>query len=116
MNDNSKFAHRSKISNIENFYKIMSGKKKIITKRDNYEFEASYFAMCLLLPKDSFLKMIDFLGGIEKVKSDQDSIDCLARIFNVEEQLVKVRINDIISQQKEQENKKKIKKKDIKNL
>ena len=103
MSDNTKFAHRSKESNIENFYKIMSGEKKIITKRDEYEFEASYFAMCLLLPKDSFLKMIEFLGGIEKVKTDEDSIACLARVFNVEHRLVETRISDIISQEKEKQ-------------
>ena len=28
MSDNTKFAHRSKESNIENFYKIISGEKK----------------------------------------------------------------------------------------
>lgn len=101
MSDNAKFAHRSKESNIENFYKIMSGEKKIITKRDEYEFEASYFAMCLL-PKDSFIKMIEFLGGIEQVKTDEDSIACLACVFNVEHRLVETRISDIVSQEKEQ--------------
>ncbi len=103
------FAHKSKESNIENFYKIMSGKKKIITKRDEYEFEASYFAMCLLLPKDFFLEMVDFLGGIEKVKTDKDNIACLARIFNVEYRLVETRINDILSQEKGQLKSKKLK-------
>ena len=29
MSDNTKFAHSSKESNIENFYKIMSGEKKL---------------------------------------------------------------------------------------
>ena len=99
---NNQFAHRTKKSNIEKFYKIMSNKKKIITKKDKHEFEASYFAMCLLLPKNSFLKMVDFLGGIEKVKTDEDSIACLARVFNVEYRLVEARISDIISQEKEQ--------------
>ena len=102
MKNNNQFAHRTKESNLENFYKIMSGEKKIITKRDKYEFEASYFGMCLLLPKDSFLDMIEFLGGMEKVKIDEGSIACLARVFNVEHRLVKTRISDIISQEKEQ--------------
>ena len=102
MENSNKFAHRSRESNSENFYKIMSGEKKIITKKDEYEFEASYFAMCLLLPKNYFLKMIEFLGGIKKVKSDPDSIACIARVFNVEYKLVEARINDIISQEKEQ--------------
>ena len=103
MKNNNKFAHRSKKSNIENFYRIMSGEKKIITKRDEAEFEASYFAMCLLLPKDFFSQMIEFLGGMDKVKSDYDSKTALARVFNVEYRLVEIRIADILSQEKQQE-------------
>ena len=87
----------------------MSGKKKIITKRDKYEFEASYFAMCLLLPKDFFLQMIEFLGGMEKVKTNQDSKACLARVFNVEYRLVEARINDILTQEKKESKSKKLK-------
>lgn len=69
----------------------MSGKKKIITKRDEYEFEASYFAMCLL-PKDLFLKIIEFLGGIDKVKTNENNIAYLSRIFNVENRLIKAKL------------------------
>lgn len=94
----TQFSHMSKATNIEKFYKIMSGKKRIITKKDELEFEASYFAMCLLLPKDSFLQMIEFLGGIDVVKSDYDKINCIARSFNVEYKLVEARINSLISQ------------------
>ena len=101
MNNNNVFADRTKISDIKNFYKVLSGEKKIMTKRNEYEFEASYFAMCLLLPKDFFLQVIEILGGIEKVKSDQDSIACIARLFNVEYRLVEARIVDIFSQEKE---------------
>ncbi len=110
MSNNNKFGHISKKSNFENFYKIMSGEKKIITKKDEYEFEASYFAMCILLPKDSFIPFVEFLGGLEKVKLDKDSIDCLARVFNVESRLVEIRISDIISQEKERENSKNLSK------
>lgn len=105
MSNNNKFGHISKESNFDNFYKIMSGEKKIITKKDEYEFEATYFAMCILLPKDSFIPFVEFLGGLEKVKLDKDSITCLARVFNVENRLVEVRINDIISQEKRENSK-----------
>ena len=63
MNNNNQFAHSSKESNIENFYKIMSGEKKIITKKLNMNFRQVIFAMCFLLLKDSFLKMIDIFWG-----------------------------------------------------
>lgn len=108
MNNDKTFAHKSKNSDIENFYKIINGKKKFISKRDEYEFEASYFAMCLLLPKDYFLKMIDLCGGIEKVKTDKDTIAYLANIFNVENRLVEARIKTIITEQTETKNNKKL--------
>ena len=102
-NDNSKFAHRTKESDIENFYKIMYGAKKIKTKKDQEDFDAWYFAMCLLLPKDPFLQMIDFLGGMNSVIKDYNKKQCIARCFNVESRLVTLRIKDILSQEKQQQ-------------
>lgn len=107
--ENNKFAHRNKLKYLENFYKIMYGKKKIITKIDEYEYEASYFAMCLLLPKDIFMKMVDVFGGIEKVSSSKEYIAALSRLFFVEEELVKVRIKDIYSDELEKKHIKKLK-------
>ncbi len=104
--NNSQFAHKTTLSNIENFYKIMSGEKKIITKKDKLEWEGSYFAMCLLLPKEFFLQIIEFLGGIETVKSDRAKKACLARTFNVEYRLVETRINDLFPQEKHDTKKK----------
>ena len=111
MKNNNRFAHTLKKSNIENFYKIMSGEKKVITKKDESEFEASYFAMCLLIPKEFFLQMIEFLGGIEIVKSDSDRKECLARVFNVEYKLIEARISDLLSQETEQSKSKLLKNK-----
>lgn len=103
MKNINQYSHKTNESYIDNFYKIMSGEKKLITKRDEEEFEASYFAMCILLPKEAFLQMIDFLGGMESVKSNTNSKKCLARVFNVEYRLVETRINDLLSQEKQQE-------------
>ena len=93
--ENNKFAHRNKLKYLENFYKIMYGEREIITKRDGYEYEASYFAMCLLLPKDIFMKMVEYFGGAEKVSSSKEDIAALSRLFFVEEELIKVRIYSI---------------------
>lgn len=108
--DNNQFARLCKEKDIENFYKIMLSEKKIISKRDEEEFEAGYFAMCLLIPKDSFLKMIDALGGIEFVKSNYEAKECLARAFFVERRLIEIRINDLLLQEKEESKTKKLKK------
>lgn len=98
--NNSKFAHILKQDVLENFYKIMSGEKKVITKNDEEKWEAGYFAMCLLLPKKTFLEIIDVLGGIEKVKSDFTLKQAISRLFYVEPKLVSIRIQDLLSKQK----------------
>ena len=101
MGNNSKFAHILKPDALENFYKIMSGEKKVITKRDEKEWEASYFAMCLLLPKKTFLEVINVFGGMEKVRADFTLKQAIARLFYVEPKLVSIRINDLLEQQKD---------------
>lgn len=111
MKQNKQYAHRSTISDIENFYDIMSGKKKIFTKKDVEEFEASYFAMCLLIPREYFLKFVEVFGGLEKVKLNYNDKTALARLFNVEEKLIEIRIDDLLSQEKEESEIKKLSKK-----
>lgn len=100
MKNNSQFANRDnyKAIDLENFSKILSGKKKILTKKEQYEFEANYMAMCLLLPKDSFLQIVEALGGLSKVNSYYEAKAALARVFNVEYKLVEIRIDDLLSQ------------------
>jgi len=94
--NNRQFAHLTKIKDIENFYKIMTGEKKILTKKDKLEWEANYFAMCLLLPRQLFMNLVEFLGGIEFVKNNYDAKCCLSRIFFVEYRLVEIRINELL--------------------
>ena len=101
METNNRCAHILKQQNIENFYKYMSGEKEIITNKDNEEFEASYFAMCLLLPKKAFLEVVNVFGGLEKVKKDFTTKQAIARLFFVEPKLVSIRIDDLLSRQNE---------------
>lgn len=104
----TKFAHLSKEKDIENFYKIMYGKKKILTDKDTKNFEASYFAMCLLLPKTPFLEIVNFLGGLESVNTDKEKKESIARLFNVETKLVSVRIYDLLTREKDKKEVKKL--------
>lgn len=101
MENNNQYAHILKQQNIEKFYKFMSGEKEIITNKDNEEFEASYFAMCLLLPEKTFLNVINVFGGLEKVKKDFTTKQAIARLFFVEPKLVSIRIDDLLSRQNE---------------
>lgn len=105
MRDEVRYAHRTKNSDFENFYNIMYGVREIKTKKEEQDFEACYFAMCLLLPKESFLQTIEILGGMDMVMRDFTRRQSLARFFNVEPRLVKVRMWDLLSQeeQKQQE-------------
>lgn len=85
---------------METFYKFMSGEKKILTEEEKLEFETSYFAMCILLPEESFLKIIDLLGEIEVMKSSYENKSFIAQKFKVSYDLVEIRINDLLLQQK----------------
>lgn len=108
----SKYAHRLQFNDTERLFRIMSGEVKIITKKQREEFEAGYFALCLLLPKDFFLKIVDVFGGIEVVKGDDGIQSAIARLFNVEKRLVKIRIKLLLEDMKQNKTneKKKIKK------
>ena len=99
----NRMAHRSKEGDIKKFYDYMNGKKRIYTSRDIKDFEAYYFSMLLLLPEKPLMDIInlEFMGGINLVKNDKGKTKALARIFNVEEELVEIRINDIIERQEE---------------
>ena len=59
--------------------------------------------MYMLLPKDYFLEIIGILGGLDNVKSNFKDKAFLAYFFNVKYRLVEVRINDILLQEKHQE-------------
>lgn len=102
MTEINELAHRTKAWDIDDFYRAIYGVKEITTEREKMDFEAWYFAMCLLLPKESFLQKVELLGGMNAVISDSVKKNLLARFFKVEPRLVMVRIKDILSQQEHQ--------------
>lgn len=104
----SKYGHRLQNADTEKLFRVMLDKRKIRTKKEQEEFEAGYFALCLLLPKDDFLKIVDVFGGIDVVKDNDEIQSAIARLFNVEKILVKIRIKYLIEDMiKNQENGKK---------
>ena len=80
---------------------ILLGIKKIETEKEKKIFEAAYFAMCFLLPKEAFLKMAEALGGMEFVSSCERLVDFMADYFKVPGFLVRARIKDLLSQKQQ---------------
>lgn len=70
---------------------------KPITLGEKLEKEAYayYMAMCLLLPEISFLKKVNEMGGIEMVVVDEKAQRKLSDIFEVEEEIVELRIREL---------------------
>lgn len=100
---NNQYGHKLTKKDFENRYKLLSGEKKAITKKQKEELEASYFSMCLLLPENIFLELTEVLGGLQEVLNDNEKIKCLSRCFAVEEELIKIRIKDLSERKKENE-------------
>lgn len=59
------------------------------------EREANYFAMCLLMPRDWLLADLKALGSIDVC--DDPNIRKLAKKYGVSEQMMTVRIVDLIA-------------------
>ena len=111
-----RFAERDTVDSLNLFYDVMLCNRKIKSKTEKEDFEASYFAMCLLLPRESFLNMVNYLGGFDECYK-MDNITILSRVFNVEKRLVNVRLKDLsITLEKEQEQKKDLAKSLVKAL
>lgn len=92
------FAHRTKIWDFDNFYCWMYGVDQPNNEEELKDFEACYFAMCLLLPKELFLQEVGYLGGLKTVLCDNNKMFQLSKKFKVPMSLVKVRISDFIKQ------------------
>lgn len=99
--ENKSFGHIGKVWDFDNFYCWMYGVKKPINEEDQKTLEACYFAMCILLPKELFLQIVDCLGGLKTVWCDNQKIFAISKFFRVETSLVKVRIYDFIKQEEE---------------
>lgn len=101
--NNVYFAHVGKVCDFYKFRCWMYGAIEAANEEEQKNFEAYYFAMCLLLPKEAFMREVNSLGGLKTVLCDNDKIYRISKIFKVEIPLVKVRINDFIKQQEEME-------------
>lgn len=84
------------VDSLNLFYDVMLCNRKIRNETEKEEVEASYFAMCLLLPRESFLEAINYLGGIDECYKI-NNIKALSRLFRVEDKLVRVRLKDLSS-------------------
>ncbi len=74
---------------------ILGVKPITLGKKLEEEAYAYYMAMCLLLPEISFLKKVNEMGGIETVVVDADAQRKLSDIFEVEEEIVELRIREL---------------------
>ncbi len=97
----SKFARRDTYDSISLFYNVILYDRKIKTLEEKEEIEASYLAMCLLLPTEEFDLVIKSFGGLESVYKDHRKVEIIAKIFNVEEQLVRCRIKERMNDEKD---------------
>ena len=100
---NSQYAHELTTKKFAKLYSLLLENKKIITKKVQEEWESAYFAMCLLIPKDSLLKVVEIFGGLEKVLNDYQLLSAISRLYNVEEQLMEIRIKDLLKNDREYE-------------
>ena len=99
-NDNSIYAGRCAISDIQDdFNSILLGGSGDSLE----ESEANYFAMCLLMPKEELLNIINKIGGFEEVKKGSYISD-LAEIYNVPKELMLIRIKEIEDEINERNN------------
>lgn len=97
------YGHRGQITDYMNFLCWMYNVKEATTEEEQRNFEAYYFGMCLILPYDLFMVKVCELGGLKEVLCNNIKIEMLSKYFNAPESLVKVRINDLIRRQEEQE-------------
>lgn len=89
-----KFERLDTIDSLNLFYDVMLCDRKIKNETEKEEVEASYFAMCLLLPRELFLEAVNYLGGIDECYKI-NNIEALSRLFRVEDKLVRVRLKDL---------------------
>ncbi|MCI8330952.1 MAG: hypothetical protein HFE04_02490 [Bacilli bacterium] len=84
---------KRELENIKDF--ILGVKPITLSKRLKEEAYDFYMAMHLLLPEISFLKKVNEMGGIEMVVVDDKAQRKLSDIFEVEEEIVELRIREL---------------------
>lgn len=95
-----RFARKDTIDSMNLFYDVMLCDRNIKSKEEKEDVEASYFAMCLLLPEKAFMNIVNSFGGIDE-SYKEDNVRTLARIFRVEKKLIRVRLKDLASKTNE---------------
>ena len=95
-----KYAHIAKEKDRSLFFDYIFNDKKLKTKEEQAEVEASFFAMCLLLPQQLFTNIANAVGGLEAVYEEPEAV---ARFFLVEDILVRARAKDLMDRKKEQQ-------------
>ena len=76
-----RFARRDTIDSINLFYDVILCDRKIKNESEKEDFEASYFAMCLLLPKEPFLDTVNYLGGIDECYKNNNIKDVTLKLY-----------------------------------
>jgi len=65
-------------------YSYLLGNNNVkLNKKQKEDAEATYFAVCLLMPRKSFLSIVNYLGGINNVIHNKKYIYVIQRIFKV---------------------------------
>ncbi len=100
--EKERYAHIAKEKDKSLFFDYMFNDRKLKTEKEKKEVEASFFAMCLLLPKELFTNIANAVGGLEVVYKEPESV---ARFFLVEDILVRARAKDLMDREKEEQNK-----------
>lgn len=98
------YAQRDIEGSLNLFYDVMLCGRKVKTKKEQKDVDASYFAMCILIPEKKFKDIIKLLGGIEKCYNEEN-IDILSKIFKVEKRLLLVRLKTLSEEKKKSMNK-----------
>ena len=75
---------------IQLFYDVMLGGRKIKNEHEKKEIEASIYAMHLLIPDSSIYGFIGYYGLEECLKPK--SLGILSRLFMVDERLMRIRL------------------------
>lgn len=77
-------------------YDVLVWGRKIENEEQAREFEASYMAMIMLLPDESFKQEIIKEGGLYSVQHDISKLQKISKRFNVSKKLIECKIKSII--------------------
>ena len=71
------------------------GIRENIPEEYKEEAEAYYFTSCLLVPKISLMKLVDSLGGLDRVLDSSFLQEIIAVKFNVQSRIINMRLCEI---------------------